>query len=960
MKLEKLFIATLLAAFTLNSFAEKIYRGNEASQKIENAELVRYKDGFELPNFIRFTQGQGPDVSQISSWILSNFGVAGEFDLVASKTEEDQYGFTHIRLDQYFAGVKVEYASLIAHIKDGKVHSINGYALKDVPQTQFSMDELAGLNSALNFVNARTYKWELADEEMLLKMETGNPEATYYPAGKKVFLPNDADFSSEEVMACWKFDIYANEPLYRANVYVNAETGAVVFEDMTLKHVDTASTAKTSYSGIRNIVSDFVSQGQFRLRESSRGGGVETYDMLNGTSHGSAVDITNDSTYWPDTLRIEYATDAHWGSEMVYDYYLGIHNFNSFDGNGATMRSYVHYGNNYANAFWDGQRMTYGDGNSNISALTTLDIAGHEITHGVDQYTSNLIYRNESGALDESFADIFGNCVEYHNKPNPVNNWLVGEEIGFNLRSMSNPKARQDPDTYGGVHYYTGTADNGGVHTNSGVQNHWFYLLSVGGSGTNDNGDAYNVTGITINKAELIAHRNRAVYLTSSSDYEDARFFSTESAIDIYGPCSAELASTVNAWYAVGVGDAYSASVESDFVAFSPENCKIPAEVSFRNLSNYNAITYVWDFGDGDTSSQRNPVHTYNKAGTYTVKLTATGTATCGSDVETKNAYVIIDPPADVQVSPYDICDGWPAKLTANANDTVFWFTDTLTDVPVFVGQPFITAPLFADTTFYAANAVPAIQQTVGPADNTIGTGGNFNGDRYLVFDVLEEMTLEEVTVYSFDTKARLIELRDGQGNVLQSKLVTPGTGEQTLQLNFKISPGTDYQLGVNQVLGVDFYRNSSGASYPYEIGGLVSIKNPGTAPMSYYYFFYDWKVKGPDCIGRKKAVDVTVDFDPNCVPYVGLEEEAGISEWTVFPNPNNGNFNIELNASVKSNASIRLIDARGAVVYSNLNAQIEGGRNLISVETSNLAKGVYLLQFESVGTLRSERLIIE
>jgi Zn-dependent metalloprotease len=154
--------------------------------------------------------------------------------------------------------------------------------------------------------------------------------------------------------------------------------------------------------------------------------------------------------------------------------------------------------------------------------------------------------------MNEGFSDIFGTAIEFYARPSNAD-WLIGGDF-YTIRSMSNPNAYSQPDTYKGTYWYTGTSDNGGVHTNSGVLNFWFYLLSAGGSGTNDNGTAYNVTGIGIDKAAAIAFRTNTVYLVSTSKYSDARAYSIQAASDLYGATSAEVTQTTNAWDAVGVG----------------------------------------------------------------------------------------------------------------------------------------------------------------------------------------------------------------------------------------------------------------------------------------------------------------------------------------------------------------------------------------------------------------------
>ena len=206
------------------------------------------------------------------------------------------------------------------------------------------------------------------------------------------------------------------------------------------------------------------------------------------------IDSTNSWSSFSPALD-QYAIDAHWGTERTYDYMDSVHNRNSIDNNGFALRSYVHYDFNYVNAFWDGQRMTYGDGDATNSPLTTLDITAHEIAHGWTDYTSDLIYANESGALNESFSDILGVLVEFYSTPSSAN-WLIGEDIGRAIRSMSNPNSFGDPDTYGGINWVdqncipSSSNDRCGVHTNSGVQNYWFYLLVNGGLGLNDIGDS--------------------------------------------------------------------------------------------------------------------------------------------------------------------------------------------------------------------------------------------------------------------------------------------------------------------------------------------------------------------------------------------------------------------------------------------------------------------------------------
>ncbi|MFT4522847.1 MAG: gliding motility-associated-like protein, partial [Bacteroidia bacterium] len=279
-------------------------------------------------------------------------------------------------------------------------------------------------------------------------------------------------------------------------------------------------------------------------------------------------------------------------------------------------------------------------------------VCGHEVSHAVTTNTAGLIYSYESGALNESFSDIFGNAIEFYADSTQFN-WRIGEDIitsGNGIRNMANPNTHGDPDTYKGTYWRTGSGDNGGVHTNSGVQNFWFYLLTEGGSGTNDNGSTYSVDSLGIHKAGQIAYRNLTTYLTRSSNYAEARYYAIQSAVDLYGSCSKEVIATTNAWYAVGVGSEYdSSSVQANFVA-DTLYCFTNQLVQFFNKS-VNANSYLWSFGDGNTSTAPNPSHTYASTGPHSVKLVVNGCFFGSKDTMLKAKYIQYD-------SLRDICSG--------------------------------------------------------------------------------------------------------------------------------------------------------------------------------------------------------------------------------------------------------------------------------------------------------------
>ncbi|NTW32802.1 MAG: PKD domain-containing protein, partial [Bacteroidetes bacterium] len=633
----------LAITYSFNLLQAQIVSGSKAKAVIKTAESVASINDDYLPAYIKFAKGEEINLDSLQSWLSSNFKLSPGFGLKLIRSEKDQYGYTHYRYRQTINGYPVLGGDYIAHTINNKIISLNGKIKKYIEsQTNIGLSENAAILYALDFVKASQYKWQIPEEEKFIKYITGNPDTTFYPKGELTIVPEKGDFSSKSYRLAYRFDIYASEPLSRKYVFVDAITGNIITTIDEIHNSDVTGTAVTKYSGNQTITADSY-VGSYRLRETGRGNGIETYDMNKGTVYGSAVDFTDADNYW-NNINIEkdeVATDAHWGAEKTYDYYYTKFGRNSIDDIGFKLISYVHYGVKFNNAFWDGQRMTYGDGNgTSYSPFTALDICGHEITHGLDSYTADLLYQDESGALNEGFSDIFGCAIEFYAKPTSAN-WTMGENVGTASRSLENPNLKGQPDTYHGNYWYSGTGDYGGVHTNSGVLNYWFYLTSQGGSGTNDLAHIYNVTGIGIDKASAIAYRTITYYLNTSSDYGDARTFSILACQDLYGGCSEEAEAVTNAWYAVGIGDAWSVTTTiADFTTCSKMYCSAPAAVQFNNISSH-ANTFKWYFGDGNTSTESNPSHTYNSLGNYDVKLVVNGSS-CGSDSVTKIAFISI------------------------------------------------------------------------------------------------------------------------------------------------------------------------------------------------------------------------------------------------------------------------------------------------------------------------------
>ncbi|MDQ0751403.1 Zn-dependent metalloprotease [Streptomyces africanus] len=345
------------------------------------------------------------------------------------------------------------------------------------------------------------------------------------------------------------------------HVVTDATTGAKLYAWEAIE----TGTGNTVYSGTVDLTTT-QSGSAYNLTDGARGG-HKTYNLNRGTS-GTGTLFSGPDDVWgngsPSNAE-SAAADAHYGAALTWDYYKNVHGRSGIRGDGTGAYSRVHYGNNYVNAFWSDSCfcMTYGDGSGNANPLTSIDVAAHEMTHGLTSATAGLNYSGESGGLNEATSDIFGSTVEFYAKnSSDVGDYLIGEEIDINgdgtpLRYMDKPsKDGASKDAwYSGI----GSID---VHYSSGPANHFFYLLSEGSGTKTINGVTYDsptsdglpVTGIGRDKAEKIWFRALTTKFTSTTNYAGARTGTLAATGELYGTDSAEYKAVQDAWAGINVG----------------------------------------------------------------------------------------------------------------------------------------------------------------------------------------------------------------------------------------------------------------------------------------------------------------------------------------------------------------------------------------------------------------------
>ncbi|MFI9243072.1 M4 family metallopeptidase [Streptomyces sp. NPDC053086] len=491
----------------------------------QRAELIRHADA-----------GTGATARQI--------GLGDQEKLVVRDVVEDADGTLHTRYERTYAGLPVLGGDLVVTTaKSGKT--------MDVIRATSATLKVAGLTPAVARATAEKQAVQRAKALGGTKSAADSVRKVIWAGSGKPVL------AYETVVGGLQDDGTPNQ----LHVITDAATGKKLFEYQGVKN----GIGNTQYSGQVTLTTT-QSGSTYTLNDGARGN-HKTYNLNHGSSGtGTLFSQTNDT--WGNGTNSNAATagaDAHYGAAVTWDFYKNTFGRSGIKNNGVGAYSRVHYGNSYVNAFWDDSCfcMTYGDGSGNAKPLTGIDVAGHEMSHGVTSNTAGLNYSGESGGLNEATSDIFGTGVEFYaNNASDVGDYLIGEKIDINgdgtpLRYMDKPsKDGASKDSwYSGI----GGVD---VHYSSGPANHFFYLLSEGSGTKVINGVSYNsptadglpVTGIGRDKALQIWYRALTTKWTSTTNYAGARTGTLAAAGELYGTSSAEYKAVQDAWAGVAVG----------------------------------------------------------------------------------------------------------------------------------------------------------------------------------------------------------------------------------------------------------------------------------------------------------------------------------------------------------------------------------------------------------------------
>lgn len=495
-------------------------------------------------------------------------------------------GLTHFKYQQTFMDIPIEGAGCIEHYDtNGSLLFINAKVADSIKKNHKPgigpEEAITILIENLQKDEGIKFAWNEPDWEEQIKLDYSDSNATWHPTAELVWAIDELKDvhlinSGSRYFLAYKTSITLISPSFETFIYyVDAVNGSVL---------------KFNSTRINDGPADVYGYGSRTIDTRWEGGFTQGHVLFtDNNTRNIHTKECDDCTWWTasetkdgdDNWGSTYLTETstHFHTSTSWDYYRTV--FGRTGQNNQSREIRVKTQLNEPNAYFvpnggSHNELVFGK-SSGWDYGMEPSIVAHEFAHGVTHHSSNLAYLNESGAINESFSDIFGVVIQAVMLDGGATDWILGNFIpNTPTRSLNDPNSKGlhwlgtydlggypeygigQPDTYGGTYWCSncpGGVDIGGVHINSGVQNHWFYILSNGKNSVNDLGDLYNINGIGMTKAARIAYYAQTSLLLNSSQYSDSRQATITAAKILFGECSVEHQATIDSWYAVGLGD---------------------------------------------------------------------------------------------------------------------------------------------------------------------------------------------------------------------------------------------------------------------------------------------------------------------------------------------------------------------------------------------------------------------
>lgn len=881
------------------------------------------------------------------------------------KIEADPLGGQIVRLKQQYNGIAIEGCESIIHINaTGQAVSWNGSYIKPtlITNTTFSTSSTVAVQKSLADLQKDHHIIEMSDEEKAF-LDYSSPEI------KTVFYIDEKVTTT--CVAAYVIEIRPNFVDWWEYV-VDANTGNILSSHSKTCHVDGPKTSTgTDLNGTSQTINTYQKGSLYYTIDASRAmynatqsvlpdnpvGAIQTLDINNTWGNNTTFRPISSSTNAFNSIAIS----AHNIAGKSYEYFLQVHGRNSIDGNGGTVISFINVadpddGTPMDNAFWNGRAMYYGNGNTHFKPLAGgLDVGGHELTHGVVQNTANLTYQGESGAINESMADIFGCMIDR-------DDWRIGEDVVLlsqypsgALRDLSNPhNGGVDLDSRGWQpkylsEKYTGGGDNGGVHINSGIPNYAYYLLA---------------TATDKNTAEQIFYRALTMYLTRSSQFIDLRIACIAAASELYTETSTEVTEVGNAFDEVGitnnsgtptviVTDDYPVNPGTEYLLAYNLNTSLAKKLYRVNPAASTQIDI------NNTTAYSRPSITDDGSAAYFIN---------GSN-QIKGLFLTPGNPQEQIIESEQIWnslaiskDGNRLAATTLDNDTAIYVYDFNSEVwatfilysPTFSSGIKSGGPIFADAMEWDHTGQYLVYDCYNEFENTSGDNISFWDINFI--DVWNNNTNN----FADGTITKLFPSLDAGISV----------GNPTFAKNSSHIIAFDYVdeiEGVAYVMGCNTESNELNDIMQSNVLGYPSfnrldtkiayVYNNGTSETTKSIWAVDIDVDKISALpGGDDAPIVARSKWPiyyanglRTIPTSTKTQQVSKQELNVYPNPTNGqDFHVQLKTTTALAADVKIVNTTGQIIYStklNLNA---GENDLPLSIPVNISAGYYIIMVES------------
>jgi bacillolysin len=900
-------------------------------------------------------------LSELST-LLELTDAAQQFNI--RKTETDPLGGQIVRLQQHYNGIAIDGCESIIHINAaGQPTSWNGSYIKPerITQKKFALSSATAIQNSLSDLQKDHHIVEMSEAEKLF-LDYSSPEI------KAVFYIDQQVITT--CVAAYIIEIRPNFIDWWEYV-IDANTGNIISSHSKTCHADgprtstgadlngTSQTINTYQRGSLYYTVD-VTRSMFKAGQSilpdNPVGAIQTLDLRNTWGNNTKFNSISSTS---NTFNSK-AISAHNIAARSFEYFQQVHGRNSIDGNGGTVISFINAadpddGTSMDNAYWNGKAMYYGNGNMYFKPLAGgLDVGGHELTHGIIQNTANLIYQGESGAINESMADVFGCMID------PLN-WTIGEDVvllsGYPsgaLRDLSDPHnggTKFGDDGWQPKHVsekYNGSGDNGGVHINSGIPNYAYYLLA---------------TATNRSIAEKIFYRALSMYLTRSSKFIDLRIACIQAATDLFYNTSPEVITEVaNAFDQVGITnvsgtpnviitDDFPVNPGSEFLLAYNVNTSLTKKL-YRITTSSNTQSTI-----NTTTALTRPSVTDDGTVAYFINSSNQITALYLTPGNTRETIIENEP---IWNSLAISKDGNRLAATTLDNDTAIYVYDFNAEV---WGKFILYSPTFSD----GIKSGGPLYADALEWDNT---------GQYLMYDCyneFENMTGDNISFWDINFidvwNNNINDFADGTITKLFASLEDGiSVGNPTFSKNSSHIIAFDYideiaeeihiigcnteknevdQITESNVLGFpSFNRLDNKIAYVYNIGTTESTN-------SIWMVGLDASKISPNGVDeiyvQRSKWPIFYANGLRAIPTSTKTPQVNKQDLTVYPNPTNGqNFHIQLKTGNALTAEIKIINTTGQLIYStktNLNA---GENDLPLSLPESIGAGYYIILVES------------